>query len=1144
MRFQYSTILLLAVWVGLAYGGEEKKDKTPGADVFSSLQVRTIGPALMSGRVGDFAVNPKDPHQFYAAVCSGGVWKTNNGGTTWQPVFDNQGSYSIGCVTLDPNNASVVWVGTGENNSQRSVSFGDGVYRSRDGGANWENLGLKESEHIGMITIDPTDSEIVYVAAQGPLWRSGGDRGLYKTTDGGKNWERVLHISDDTGVNEVHMDPRDSRVLYASSYQRRRRVWTLINGGPQSTIYKSTDAGETWRKIDHGLPSVDMGRIGLDISPANPDVVYAIIEAADGEGGFFRSTDRGETWSKQNSYVATSPQYYHEIVCDPVEVDRVYSLDTFMHVTHDGGKTFKRVSGTDRHVDDHALWINPDNNRHMIVGCDGGIYQTRDAGANWAFAANLPVTQFYRVSVDNSTPFYFVYGGTQDNNSQGGPSRTRSRAGITNEDWFVTVGGDGYETQVDPEDPNIVYCQWQYGGLVRYDRRSGEIVDIKPREKPGEAPYRWNWDSPLMISPHAAKRLYFAGNRLFRSDDGGNSWEAISEDLTRGLDRNALEVMGKIQKVDAVAKNDSTSIFGNCVSLTESPLVEGLIYVGTDDGLVQVTEDGGQSWRKIALFPEIPDMTYVSCLTASRHDANTVFATFDNHKNGDFKPYILRSNDRGETWESTAGDLPEREVVYSLQEDHVDPQLLFAGTEFRAYFSADGGNKWTSIGGLPTIAVRDIAIQQRENDLVLGTFGRGFYILDDYTPLRAENRDLLAADAAIFPIKNAWRYIETNRLGDSSGRGSQGASYYAAPNPPFGAVFTYHLKEKLMSRRERRKKAEKEAEEAGEPVPYPTIEELRAEDEEQEPAIVLVVRDNEGNVVRRLSGSREAGVHRAAWNLRYPTANPISLSPPEDLPPWAEPPSGHLALPGTYTVTLAKQVDGTMESLTEPVAFQVVPLDIATFTAEDRRAVIAFQAKVARLERAVLGSVRAASEVQDRLAHVRKAIIDTPDADPKLAEEVARAGPAIEQPDDRASRRQYSRSSKRTGIPVDQFAGGEHCVEPVEYDIRAHRNRTGRLSVRWHPFRGRAEGIAKPAGRPREARVEVRGRPGPVDTRSDPNMATGISATRLFPTSGPEAVTRAIANSTGADCFVLQSTTWLVRLELAALLPSNTWAGS
>ncbi|MCH7705260.1 MAG: glycosyl hydrolase, partial [Planctomycetes bacterium] len=636
---------LLAASVGLAGDdseGESGKDKPMSAGTFAGLKLRSIGPALMSGRVGDFAVNPAKPSQYFVAVCSGGVWKTDNAGTTYKPVFDSQGSYSIGCVTMDPNNPNVVWVGTGENNSQRSVSFGDGVYRTRDGGAHWENMGLKESEHIGMIAIDPRDSDTVYVAAQGPLWRSGGDRGLYKTSDGGKTWDRVLHISDDTGVNEVHMDPRDPDVLYASSYQRRRRVWTLINGGPESAIYKSTDAGATWRKLTHGIPGVDKGRIGMCISPANPDVVYAIIEAADGKGGFFRSTNRGETWEKRNDYMSSSPQYYNEIVCDPIEVDRVYTLDTFMHVTEDGGKTFQRVPRKYRHVDDHALWIDPTDNDHLLVGCDGGIYESYDRGGNWQFKPNLPVTQFYRIGIDDSLPFYYVYGGTQDNNSQGGPSRTKSPAGITNDDWFITVGGDGYQTRVDPTDPNIVYSMWQYGGLIRHDRRSGEIVDIKPLEPPGEKPYIWNWDSPLILSPHDHKRLYFAANRLFRSDDRGDSWTVISDDLSRGLDRNALKIMGKIQNVDAVSKNRSTSIFGNAVALTESPMVEGLLYVGTDDGLIHVTEDAGEHWRKIALFPGVPDMTYVSRLEASQHNADTVYAAFDTPKNGDFKPYFLK----------------------------------------------------------------------------------------------------------------------------------------------------------------------------------------------------------------------------------------------------------------------------------------------------------------------------------------------------------------------------------------------------------------------------------------------------------------------------------------------------------------------
>ncbi len=960
---------------------ESQSGKPLPAKVFSSLKARSIGPALMSGRIGDFAVHPENRAHYYVAVCSGGVWKTVNAGTTWKPVFDSQGSYSIGCVTMDPNNHHVVWVGTGENNSQRSVSFGDGVYVSRDGGKSWKNAGLKESEHIGMIVVDPRDSDTVYVAAQGPLWRAGGDRGLYKTTDGGATWTRILHVSDDTGVNEVHIDPRDPDVLYASSYQRRRRVWTLINGGPESAIHKSTDAGATWRKLTAGIPAVDKGRIGLDVSPANPDVVYAIIEAAEEKGGFFRSPDRGETWEKRNDYTTTSPQYYNEIVCDPIEVDRVYIPDTVMHVTEDGGKTFQAVPRRNRHVDDHALWIDPADNDYLLVGCDGGVYESFDRGANWAFKANLPVTQFYRIASDNSKPFYYVYGGTQDNNTQGGPSRTTDRIGISNEHWFITVGGDGYETVVDPEDPSIVYSQWQYGGLVRYDRRSGEVVDIRPREVPGEKPFVWNWDTPLILSPHSNKRLYFAGNKLVRSDDRGNSWTVVSGDLTRGIDRDQLEVMGKIQNVDAVSKNKSTSIFGNAISLTESPLVEGLIYVGTDDGLVHVTGDGGRSWRKISLFPGVPDMTYVSCLTASWRDADTVFAAFDNHKNGDFKPYLLKSTDRGESWVSIVGDLSERDIVYTIQQDHEKSELLFVGTEFGAYFTLDGGAHWTKIGGLPTIAVRDLDIQRRENDVVIGTFGRGIYILDDYTPLRLASTDVFACGAFIFPVKDALRYIQRSRLRGHAGRGSQGAGFYAATNPPFGAVFTYHLKEKVTTRRERRKEADKAAEKAGKPHRYPTTDELRAEDEENVPQVLLVIRDDRNRVVARLNAKREKGVHRAAWNLRYPASSPVSSGGRGD-------PSGPLALPGTYRAALAKEVDGEVTELTEPIAFNVIPLELATFSAKDRAAVLAFQKKAAHLQRAVQGAVRVAGETETRLALIRKAVLETPAADRSLLAEV------------------------------------------------------------------------------------------------------------------------------------------------------------
>jgi photosystem II stability/assembly factor-like uncharacterized protein len=963
----------------------DEETKAMSAATFAGLEWRSIGPAFNSGRVVDFAVDPQAHNIIFAATASGGLWKTINSGTTWEPVFDKEKSYSIGCVTLDPANSSVVWVGTGENNSQRSVAFGDGVYKSLDGGQNWKNVGLDASEHIGMIVVDPRDSNVVYVAAQGPLWAAGGDRGVYKTTDGGATWERVLFISDDTGANEVHLDPRDPDVVYASSYQRRRHVYTLVNGGPESAIYKSTDAGATWRKLTEGLPKVDMGKIGFDISPADPDVLYAVIEAQRDKGGFFRSTDRGESWSKMSDYVSGSPQYYNEIFADPHDVDRVYAMDTFMQITLDGGKTFKRVGEKKKHVDNHALWIDPDNTDHLLIGCDGGIYETWDRGATYRFFENLPITQFYRVSVDNSKPFYYVYGGTQDNNSLGGPSRTLFSSGISNEDWFVTVGGDGYETVVDPTDPDTVYSQWQYGGLVRYDRASGESVDIQPQEAPGEAADRWNWDSPLMISPHLHTRLYFASQRLYRSDDRGNSWTAVSPDLSRAIDPNTLPVFGKIQSIDAVAKNMSTSNYGNIVSLTESPLVEGLIYVGTDDGLIQVTENGGTDWRAVDEVPGVPRMTYVSRLEASLYDKDTVYATFNNKKRGDFKPYVFVSRDRGATWTSISGDLPDREIAYAVMQDHVKPELLFVGTEFGVYFTLNEGINWIKLKGkLPTIQVRDIDIHRGENDVVLATFGRGFYILDDYTPLREVSDAVLAEDSILFPTTTALRYVEKrSRVGD------RGATFYTADNPAFGATFTYYLREGLKSLEDARIEAEKRAAKAETEPAIPSYDELRAEEEQIEPSVFLTVRNAEGDVVRRIDGATSKGIHRATWDLRWPSARPTELKKAE-VNPWDREPSGQLAVPGTYTVTLSQTVDGVVTELAGPQTFEVVELGLNPFKAESFAEALAFQQKTADLQRAVTGALKWADEADTRLTYTRKALYDTPNADTALLGESQR----------------------------------------------------------------------------------------------------------------------------------------------------------
>jgi photosystem II stability/assembly factor-like uncharacterized protein len=977
--------LFLLVLSAFTLGAEESSKMVSGT--FDGLRLRSVGPALTSGRIVDLAVHPKLPKIYYAAAASGGVWKTENAGTTWTPLFDGEKSFSIGTIILDPNDPLVLWVGTGENNSQRSVSYGDGVYKSVDGGKTWKNLGLSTSEHIAKILVDPRDSNVVYVASQGPLWKSGGERGLFKTRDGGKTWRAVLEVSENTGITDVTMDPRNPDVLVAASYQRRRHVFTLIDGGPESTIYKTTDGGESFRKVASGLPKGDVGRIGLARSPAAPDVLYAIVEASGDEGGFFRSLDGGESWEKRSSYVSGSPQYYQEIFADPSTVDRVYSMDVWMMVTEDGGKSFGRVGETYKHVDNHALWIDPGDTDHLLAGCDGGVYESFDRGATWAYKANLPITQFYRVSVDNAEPFYNIYGGTQDNFSLGGPSRTTSAHGILNSDWFVTRGGDGFETVVDPVDPNILYAQSQHGGLVRFDRKSGEAIYIQPQPGANEDGLRWNWDSPLMVSPHSPTRLYFAANRLFRSDDRGNSWRAVSPDLSAGIDRNQLEVMGKVWSVDAVAKNTSTSIYGNIVSLSESPLKEGLLYIGTDDGLIQVTEDSGGLWSRTEIPRGVPERTYVSRLEASSHDVDTLYAAFDNHKMGDFLPYLYKSVDRGSDWTAITSGLPAKGPVYAIAEDPVDPDLLFAGTEFGLYFTTNGGELWTQLkGGLPTIAVRDLAIQARESDLVLATFGRGFYVLDDYSILRNVTPEALEKPAVLFPVKRSWMYVEEIPLG-LRGKSFQGDSFYAAENPPFGAVVTYYLKDEIQTRKKRRQEEEKKIESEGGTVRYPSWDALRAEDREEAPAILITVKDAAGEVVRRLEGPVTAGFHRVAWDFRFPDSRPTRLQEKAPDSPFVDPPRGPMVVPGTYEVSLAQRVDSVITPLGEPQKLEAVALGSASLPAEDKKALLAFQQETAELQRAVLGSLRAVEETNSRLEHVVRAILQAPRADGALLSE-------------------------------------------------------------------------------------------------------------------------------------------------------------
>ena len=1022
MRQRLTAMFAVVVSLATILQAQESSSPKYGEKTFAGLELREIGPALTSGRIVDLAVDPRDARIWYVASAGGGVWKTTNAGVTFAPIFDDQNSHSIGCVTVDPNDSLVVWVGSGENNSQRSVSMGDGVYKSVDGGKSWKNVGLEKSEHIGKIVVDPTDSNVVYVAAQGPLWAPGGDRGLYKTTDGGKTWKAVLTISENTGVTDVVLDPSNHNTLYAAAYQRRRHVFTLINGGPESAIYKSTDAGATWTKLKDGLPKTDIGRIGLAIGSHNPKLVYATIESTRKAGGFFVSRDGGASWKKANDYFAPGAQYYAEIFVDPNDDERIYSADVWVRVSDDGGKTWRRLDEKWKHPDNHVVWVDRENSDHLIIGCDGGIYESFDRAENWHFKPNLPVTQFYRVAADDDLPFYNVYGGTQDNFSLGGPSRTTDMKGIANDDWFVTQGGDGFRSVPDPKNPNIIYSESQNGGLVRFDRRTGEILDIQPQPTGTMEPLRLNWDSPLIVSPHNSNRLYFAAQYLFRSDDRGNAWKAISPDLTRHINRNTLPVMGRVWGVDAVAKGASTSWYGNIVSLAESPLQEGLIYVGTDDGLIQITEDGGANWRKIERLTGVPDMTYVSRLEASQHDVNVVYAAFDNHKTGDFKPYVFRSGDRGKTWTSIAGDLPARGSAYALVEDRVDPKLLYLGTEYGLYISQNGGASWIKLKGkFPTVAVRDLWFQKRHDDLVIATFGRGFWVLDDVRPLRAMTPAIAANEATVFPPRDAALYVERSQLG-LAGKTFQGASYYTAPNPPFGAVFTYYLKDELKSRRGQRQDAESKIDQSksNEPAkaapPLPTLEQLRAEERELEPAVVMIVSDEEGNVIRRVNGSAKAGFHRVAWDLRYPPPSPVELKEPEpDV--FATPPAGPLVVPGKYTVRVVKRIDGVDTPLASPQTFNVVPLYLSIMQESDRAAVIDFQKKAAALQRTVMGIGRATKEALTRVQYIRRGLDEIAGPDPKLVAEVNRIDTALRDIDDQINGDPILRRANEPNMP-------------------------------------------------------------------------------------------------------------------------------
>ena len=1006
-------LLKAAVAVSIAlscsptYADKNDKDEIFSSSTFKAMELRNIGPAYMSGRIADIAIDQNNPSTWYTAVGSGGVWKTTNAGTTWTPIFDDQPVYSIGDVTIAPSNSNIIWVGTGENNGGRHISFGDGVYKSVDGGQTWKNMGLSKSEHVSDIIIHPTNPDIVWVSAQGPLWSGGGERGLYKTTDGGETWKQVLTPADKwTGVTSLLIDPRNPDKLYAATWARQRSIGAYVGTNEGAGIHTSNDGGETWTELKTGLPEGNMGKIGMAISPMNPDVIYATIETDNRGGGFYRSADQGASWTKMSDEVGggTGPHYYQEIFADQHQFDRVYIASNYSKVSDDGGKTWTPINTKRKHVDDHAMAFHPTDPDFVLMGSDGGIYMSHDRMANWRFMANLPLTQFYKVAPDDSTPFYKIYAGAQDNSTQGGPSRTMREEGIKNKDWFLTLGGDGHGPATEPGNPDIVYSQWQQGNLTRVDMKTREGVYIKPQPLPGDPAERYNWDAPINVSAHDPARIYFASQRVWRSDDRGDSWTAVSGDLTKNGNRMHSPLMGRTWSVEAGWDLYAMTEFHTIANFAESPVDENILWAGTDDGIIQVTTNGGKSWKKIELddIRGIPANSYVNDIRADLYDPNTVYVALDNHKYGDYKPYLIKSTNLGKSWTSLAEDLPEKHLVWRIVQDHVNKDLLFIGTEFGVFFSVNGGKKWVELdGGMPTISTRDVKIQRRENDLVAGTFGRGIYILDDYAPLRSLTEKSMQQDAILFgpsrPVK--WFQLDDNHTD------SDGDDRFVAKNPEHGATFTYYLKDSLLTAKEKRQEADKKAVEDKKYPKYPSWEAVEAENREAEPAVYIEVRDSEGDIIKRVDGKTKKGLHRLTWDMKYASTNPLTEKDSKN--------NGLMALPGSYTATLFKRVGTKVTPLSEPVSFELAAIVEGALEGATPQEMEAYGSAVSDAQKRAISATTVLKHLKDTMALLRTAIDRTPSDIAKLEAQFA----AIQEEIHAVNRQFYGLKSRdRMGI--------------------------------------------------------------------------------------------------------------------------------